>query len=144
MQQRTVDGVEKHLITVYTGVSEWAVRSVQELMADKPSTIDPHKRHVGALRGVAWREVILNGEAHTLTVEGKLDGKVTVLVVHAMGAGFWGTGSLNAVTVLTTLGIGTRDFLRGIVTTPDKTLPEGDEWKTVYSTLDLMPHGPQR
>ena len=141
---KKIGGVDGRLITVRTGSSEYAVIAVQELTSAQESA-NSRKPHVGALKDVkTWHEVVLNGEQHTLTLEGVTEGgEAVILVVHGMGAGFQGSGPHNAVAILTTLKIGTRDYLRRIITRPASGLHDQDSWRSIYFTQDLMPHGPQ-
>jgi len=144
IRDKKVSGGELRLITVATGSSEFAVIAVQELTSAQEAS-DPRKPHIGALKTVkTWQEVVLDGEKHTLTLEGVLeDGTTVVLVVHGMSAGFQGSGPHNAVAILTTLRIGERSFLRDIITRPMPGRRDHDSWRTVYGTEVLMPNGPR-
>lgn len=135
--------------TVTAPTSELALTCAQELVSNKPG----EDEHIGALREVKWTDVVLDGENHTLTVEGAFAEKVNnyprghkvkLVIVKTMSAGFSGSGSLNTVTILVLLKIGKKDFLRRIITQPDADHEHGpDEWRSVFRTEDLMPHGPK-
>lgn len=124
------------------------IQVIQDLTRSDVSPDLEHRQYGGLLKGnITWRKPILNGKERRFSVEGVREGSgdAFTVVIYGAAAGFNGNGPEDLARALAHLGIGTEDFLIGLLCVPYPNTPRAkivdtrEAWREVISGSDFGP-----